>query len=644
MLPCPPPARGQPAAGRAEQAWRAGQQAVRKGRYADAVRQFEAATRWRPGEVLFGLNLADALMKSGDWERGLAVALEAARRDPANPIGFALCASALMKLNRHEELASFLLAAPAVHMSADVYCLLGDAQTRLSRPREAINAYLQALALRPADPQAHLHLGLAFNELALKEEAAECFRTALLLGLGPMEASVRDLLAFYERNVCDWRRGEEQLVQLRASIEQLPAKAAVRTNPFVHAVLLDDPLQQLTAARSCARSYAQYVVRLPVVSPQVRERLRIGYVTADVRQHATAFLMAELVERHDRRRFEVTLYSHGSEDDSAIRHRLVRGVDQHVVARDMSPRQMAQRIRDDGIDILIDLKGYTADARPTVFAFRPSPIQVAYLGFPGTSGADYIDYIIGDPYVTPIAHADHFSEKIAQLPGCYQCNDGARPLPVTPSRASQDLPEDALVLCGFNQAYKISPEVFDVWCRLLQRLPQAVLWLHSWNQQSPPALRREAQARGIDPSRLIFAPSLVQQPHLDRIGCADLYLDTWPCNGHTTVSDMLWAGVPVVTWTGQTFASRVAGSLLKAVGVPDTVCNSVEAYEAKVMELALDTGQRQSLRDRVRAARLTSPLFSGERVARSIEALYERMWERALAGLPPEHLQALPAH
>jgi predicted O-linked N-acetylglucosamine transferase (SPINDLY family) len=183
-----------------------------------------------------------------------------------------------------------------------------------------------------------------------------------------------------------------------------------------------------------------------------------------------------------------------------------------------------------------------------------------------------------------------------------------------------------------------------VWCRLLHRLPNAVLWLHSWNQQSPEALKREAVTRGIDPSRLIFAPTMVQQPHLDRIGCADLYLDTWPCNGHTTVSDMLWAGVPVVTWTGQTFASRVAGSLLKAVGVPDTVCNNVEAYEAKVMELALDTPQRESLRDRVRAARLTSPLFSGERVARNIEALYERMWERALAGLPPEHLPALPAH
>jgi predicted O-linked N-acetylglucosamine transferase (SPINDLY family) len=499
------------------------------------------------------------------------------------------------------------------------------------------------LALNPAEADLHYRLGLAFNELSLKEEATECFRTALLLGLGPMEGGVRDLMAFYERDACDWRRGEEQLRQLREAIDRLPEAAALQTNPFVHVTLLDDPLQQLNSARSCARFYANSVTPLPAVVPQRRERLRLGYVSADVRQHATAYLMAELLERHDRGRFEVTLYSHGKEDNSPIRDRMVRGAAHHVMAQDMSPLELARRIREDGIDILVDLKGYTKDSRPAVFAYRPAPVQVAYLGFPGTSGADFIDYVIGDPHVTPLDSAAFFSEKIAQLPGCYQCNDGARPLPVTPSRASQGLPEDALVLCGFNQAYKISPEVFDVWCRLLHRLPQAVLWLHSWNEQSPPTLKREAEARGIDPSRLIFAPTMVQQPHLDRIGCADLYLDTWPCNGHTTVSDMLWAGVPVVTWTGQTFASRVAGSLLKAVGVPDTICNSVETYEAKVMELALDAGMRQSLRDRVRAARLTSPLFSGERVARDIEALYERMWERALAGLPPEHLPVLPA-
>jgi predicted O-linked N-acetylglucosamine transferase (SPINDLY family) len=626
------------AAARAEKAWLAGQNFVRKGRYADAVQQFQAATRWQPQDVLFGLNLADALIKSGDVQRGLEVAEQAARLEPANAIAFALRVSALMRLNRHEQLAQLLDAASPERMTADSYCILGTAHMRLARPQAAIQAFLNSLALKPADAETHYRLGLAFNELNLKEEASECFRTALLMGLGPLEGGVRDLLAFYERDVCDWRRGEEQLSELRDSIARLAPDSALQTNPFVHVTLLDDPVQQLKSARSCARFYAQNVNPLPAVTAQRRERIRLGYVSADVRQHATAYLMAELLERHDRDRFEVTLYSHGTEDSSPIRDRMVRAAAHHVRAQDMSPLQLAERVREDGIDILVDLKGYTKDSRPAVFAYRPAPLQVAYLGFPGTSGADFMDYVIGDPYVTPLDSADCFSEKIAQLPGCYQCNDGSRPLPVAPTRASQGLPEEALVLCGFNQAYKISAVVFDVWCRLLHRLPQAVLWLHSWNEQSPAALKREAAQRGIDPARLVFAPTMVQRAHLDRIGCADLYLDTWPCNGHTTVSDMLWAGVPVVTYSGRTFASRVAGSLLQAIGLPENVCESVQAYEEKVMELALNEERRQSVRQRVQQARLTAPLFNGAAIALEIESLYERMWERAVEGLPPEHL------
>jgi predicted O-linked N-acetylglucosamine transferase (SPINDLY family) len=215
-------------------------------------------------------------------------------------------------------------------------------------------------------------------------------------------------------------------------------------------------------------------------------------------------------------------------------------------------------------------------------------------------------------------------------------------LPVVPSRASQGLPDDALVLCGFNQAYKISPEVFDVWCRLLHRLPGAVLWLHSWNQQSPQALLREAAARGIAADRLVFAPTMHQTAHLNRIGCADLFIDTWPCNAHTTASDALWAGLPLVTLSGESFASRVAGSLLQAIGVPDTVCDTVQAYESKVMELATNEALRLSIRARVQAARQTAALFSGALIAPQIESLYERMWERALAGLPAAHLPATP--
>ncbi|MBK6471040.1 MAG: hypothetical protein IPF94_09950 [Betaproteobacteria bacterium] len=347
----------------------------------------------------------------------------------------------------------------------------------------------------------------------------------------------------------------------------------------------------------------------------------------------------QLFERHDAE-LRVFLYSHGAEDFSAIRQRLMAAGDHFVEARELSSRVLAERIRADGIDILVDLKGYTLDARPAVFAHRPAPVQVAYLGFPGTSGASCIDYIVGDAHVTPLDHAPLFTEKIAQLPLCYQCNDGTRRLPVAPSRASQGLPDDALVLCAFNQPYKISPEVFDVWCRLLHRLPSAVLWLLAWTPQAPPALRREAEARGIDPSRLVFADTVGQEQHLDRVACADIFLDTWPCNGHTTASDMLWAAVPVVTYSGRTFASRVAGSLLKALDMPELVCDSVEAYEALIYALGTDCARRSELQRRVVAARMTSPLFSSARLAPQLEDLFQRMWARALVGLPPDHLPA----
>lgn len=628
------------AAAQAQQAWVQGQKFARQGRWGDAARRFEQARRLQPRDALYGVNLADALFKSGQTERACEAAAAALAADPDSTLALTLLANGLLLLNRHEALADLLQAQPPRRLTHELQALLAGTQLLVGRPRQAVSSLLQALAQRPADAGLHLRLGQAFKDLAMKLEAAECFRTALLLGLGAREVAVRDLLAYYEREVCDWRGADTQVQALRTSLAALPDDAAVETNPFVHVTLLEDPAEQLRAARACARYIASLVTPLPPRPAQATARLRLGYVSGDFHRHATSFLMAELFERHDRRQVEVFLYSHGPDDGSPVRERIRRAGDHFIEAREMSPRAMAERIRADAIDILVDLKGYTLDARPSVFAYRAAPVQVAYLGFPGSSGAEAIDYIVGDAQVTPLAHAAHFSEKIAQLPLCYQCNDGTRRLPVAPSRASQGLPEDALVLCAFNQPYKISPEVFDVWCRLLQRLPNAVLWLLAWTPQAPPALMREAQARGIDPSRLVFADTLPQEEHLDRVACADLFLDTWPCNGHTTASDMLWAGVPVVTYSGRSFASRVAGSLMKAVDLPELVCESVQAYEALAFELASDAPRREALAARVRAARQTSPLFSSARLAPQLEALFGRMWARAVDGLAPEHLPA----
>jgi len=304
--------------------------------------------------------------------------------------------------------------------------------------------------------------------------------------------------------------------------------------------------------------------------------------------------------------------------------------------------QMAAAIRERHIDILVDVKGATYGSVMQVMAHRPAPLQVNWLGFPGTSGADYIDYLIGDAVVTPLEHAAHFSERIAQMPLCYQPNDSRRALPQPQPRAMWGLPEQALVLCGFHQSYKISREVFDSWCRLLHALPDAVLWLLCWNANVQAALTGAAAAQGIDPARLVFAPRLPADQHLSRLAAADVYLDTWPCNAHTTASEALWAGVPPVTLIGDTFAQRVAASLLHASGLPELVCRDVAHYERRVLELAAAPQQRAALHARLIAQR-GEPLFDGVRFARDIEALYERMWARAVAGQQPDHLAAAAA-
>jgi predicted O-linked N-acetylglucosamine transferase (SPINDLY family) len=631
------PQRG--SAQRAQQAWLAGQQFARQGRWQDAASEFQRAARLDPRDALYGVNLADALLKSGRPGEAVAAAEAASRADPDSSLALALRVNALVTMHRHEEVVQLIESAPAKLRSPELVTVLGSARTHLCQPVEAVKAFLEAIVATPTNGNLHYRLGLAFNDLGMKSEAAECLRTGLLLGMGSFEAGVRDLLAFYEREICDWRGGDTQVQALCESIARLPEDAAQQNTPFAHVTLLDDPALQLKAARTCARFYAA-MPRVEPRAPARRDRLRIGYVSADFHRHATSFLMAQVLERHDRSRFEVFAYSHGRDDGSQMRQRIEAAAEHFVDVHTASVFEMARRIREDEIDILVDLKGYTQNARPPLFAMRAAPLQVSYLGYPGTTGADYIDYVVGDPIVTPLEHAGFYAERIAQLPGCYQCNDGTRPIPVTPSRASQGLPEQGLVLCAFNQLYKVSPAVFDVWCRILLQLPDAVLWLLNWNKDAPAALRREAQARGVDPQRIVFADAVHQREHLDRIGCADLFLDTWPCNAHTTASDALWAGVPIVTYTGRTFASRVAGSLLHAVGVPELACDSVARYESLVLELAHDRARLAALRARVQEARLHSALFDGAGLAKGIEHLYERMWERALAGLPPEHLPA----
>jgi len=304
---------------------------------------------------------------------------------------------------------------------------------------------------------------------------------------------------------------------------------------------------------------------------------------------------------------------------------------------------VAQRIRADGIDILIDLKGHTRDSRMELMAYRPAPVQATYLGYPATTGAPFIDYFIGDRVTAPLAHAAHYTEHIAQLDGCYQPNDAARPLPPCPSRAELGLPDDAVVLCCFNQTYKLSPNMLDLWARILEGAPRTVLWMLAWNPHAQANLLRELGARGVAAQRVVFAPKLDLAGHIARLRAADLFLDTWPCNAHTTASEALWAGVPVVTVPGPTFASRVAASLVGACGMPDLACIDPGSYVNLASLLANEPATLRGVKAHLDANRSALPLFDAERLARDLDQLLQRMHARHLAGLAPDHLAAAGA-
>jgi len=372
---------------------------------------------------------------------------------------------------------------------------------------------------------------------------------------------------------------------------------------------------------------------------EVRPKIRIGYLSCDFHDHATSLLLIELFEAHDRERFEVFAYSYGADDGKAMRPRLKKAFEHFIDIQALSTGEAASAIHADGIDILIDLKGYTRNTRTAILGLHPAPLQVNYLGYPGTLGNNLCDYIITDRFLTPPDTASSYSEAFAYLPDSYQPHSRHSEIGLLPQREDVGLPEEGFVFCCFNQAYKINPEIFDVWCQLLSRCPDSVLWLLK-DDMAEGNLRNAAFQRGISPHRLIFAAHTTQLEHLSRLQCADLVLDTLPYNAHTTASDALWAGVPLVTCVGDTFASRVAGSLLHAVGLPELATDSLDSYFNLALALASDPAQLAEVRQRLAHNRLTTPLFDILSYTRHLEGLYEAMWSRHLAGDAPGTLGA----
>jgi protein O-GlcNAc transferase len=474
-----------------------------------------------------------------------------------------------------------------------------------------------------------------FEAAGLSGEAIDVYRAATKLKDEPKRALAAIHAAL---RACDW--------SYAASLEQQACRVgeageADVGDPGILLLLAQaTPSAQLIAGRKyaqrVARAMSALVPRLPAAASGER-RLRIGYLSSDFFSHATAHLLAGVIEAHDRKRFKITAYDFSPPSDDDYRARLERAFDAIVPLRSLSNQDAAQRIADDGVDILVDLKGWTKGHRGAILAPRPAPVQVQWLGYPGSLGAPWIDYVIADKVVAPQGCEVHFSEKIIRLPHCYQPSDGKRPVVAAVDRIACGLPEAAFVFCSFNQIIKLSAQVFELWLTLLRAVDRSVLWLLRPDGAAVDALRRQARSAGVDPGRIIFAPLVGVSEHRARIAHADLALECFPCGSHTTANDMLWAGVPMVAWRGDTFASRVSASLLEAAGLADLITASRDDYFQLCLRLATDAGEILRVRSRVKAAQ-ASVLFDTAGFTRDLERAFELIWERQRAGLSPDHL------
>jgi protein O-GlcNAc transferase len=611
------------------------------GRHDEALACYDRVLAINPNDLNALNNRAVALKELGRLEEGMASCERALRLDPRCAPALVTRGNIQLKLHRNEDaLSSFDQALAFAPNDADVLNNRGFALTRLQRIDAALAAFDRAIALAPNHAGAIDNKGAALHAVGRFEEALASFDRAVALAprqadilyhrgqalgnllryeeaiaalkqaraIDPKHFQALGALAFYQLTVCDWKEADLRAAELKQAVEA----EAPDIEPFAlmaYALPLADYLRH-------ARRYGHF--RMPGIVPfapaalaRVRrstDKLRVAYLTSAFARHPTGWQIGDLIEAHDRSRFEVHAISYGLDDGSDIRARLVKAFDRFhdVVLR--SDREIAQLLRELAIDIAVDLKGYTEKARPGILAYRPAPIQVSYLGYTATMGADFIDYILADKIVLPLDQQPHYSEKIVHLPDSYWPNDSKRQVAEeTPQRRALGLPEKGFVLCCFNNTYKVTPDIFDRWMRLLRGVEDSVLWLLDTSELAKDNLRREAQSRGVAPERLVFAPRMEISQHLARHRAADLFLDNLPVNAHTGTSDALWMGVPVVTCVGEAFA----------------------------LKLAADHSLLADTRNKLEHNRLTTPLFNTDRLRFHIERAYERMWDILQRREPP---------
>jgi protein O-GlcNAc transferase len=645
------------------------------GRLAEAIRHFRGAVALAPDQAALHGNLGLALKQAGD-PTGAAKALErAADSALAGSLGSSdadlatlnAIGMALLDLGLAERAAALLgHAATRFPDRPELRINLGNALNRLGQTEAALAAYRQALHLDPRSADAHNNLAALLasqgqreaaiaeyrHALALRpnyidalvnlgnalfldkrfEQAADCYGRAV--ALDPNHPIAAAGLVGARRFACDWRDFPGDLARLA----QLVEIRASGIDPFV---ALAFPLAPALLRRAAETAVAHNFGAIATLPPRPRQRadrpIRVAYLSANYNNHAMASLMVEMIESHDRAAFEIWGISFGGDDGSALRQRLAAAFDHFLDVRADGDAAVARRLAEAEIDIAVDLMGHTLGHRLGILAYRPAPVQVSFLGCPGTTGASFIDYVIGDQVVLPRDQQPFWSEQIVHLPFCYQANDSKRQVPVPrPSRAECGLPAEGFVFCCFNNNYKITLEVFACWLRLLDAVPDSVLWLLRDNDDAVRRLRDAAAASGLDPARLIFAPIVSHQFHLARQTQADLFLDTNPYNAHTTASDALRMGLPMVTWLGDTFPARVAASLLLALDLPELIASDLASYETLALTLVQNPVFFAEIRQKLQQNAATSALFDGKRFCRGIEAVYRRMLAHWLAGTPPQ--------
>lgn len=633
--------------------WQAGRDHAGRRDWTAAAQAFARATRAAPGDTLYWLNLANAERRAGAADRAEAAARQVLALEPGHTLALQLLGEVLGQQHRYAESVEVLSQLEAGGtMEPEAMVRHGTMLLALQRPREAFDVLMQALARQPALVRGHAVLADACRDLGLKREAVECMKTVLALEPDNLEAL--NHLSFEKRHIADWSDLEVDIARIAQALATSPPGLARVTAAFGALSLPLPAALQRVAAEQESAAIAWHATPLPpldaadVAARRARgpagQPVRLGFVSYDFREHPVSQLLVELLEQLDRGRFETVLYSSGPDDGSALRKRMAVAADRFVDIRGLSDAEAAERVRADGIDLLIDLMGHTRGHRLGVFAARPAPVQLGFLGYPGSTGSQFIDYFVGDAIASPIEHEAQFSEKIVQLPGCFQPNGRWRPVPgegtPTVRRVDVGLPDDAFVMCAFNHTYKIGPAAFDTWCRVMHRVPRAVLWLKETNRQLHDNLRREAAARDIDPSRIVFAPVVSYEAHFARLALADVFIDTWPYNAHTTAADALWAGVPVLTLPGESFASRVAASVLAAVGLEGLAMSSIGDYEAALVTMAEDPEVLAGLRAHLVDNRLQLPLFDSPAYTRRFEDMLATLWQRWCEGRAPAHLAA----